>query len=424
MHLYGADKMKRLIAAIAILALASVPAPDAVRSLVASPAFAQQRDGRPNLLDLLFGGGLLKQRRQTLQEVKPPSTRRVIVKRRASTPSRGASQPTPKEIVAKDDDANQILIIGDFLADGLHWGLEQAYSENSKVVFVNKSSGLSGLVRDDVVDWPARTPEFITAIKPVAVVVAVGMNDRQEMRLPDGRPDKLTDEWRMEYDRRVERIIDAVRQRDLPLIWLGLPPVRQDSMTSDYLIFNDIYRGKVELAGGSFVDVWDGFTNADGDYIAAGPDIRGQIVRLRNSDGINLTNAGKRKLAFYAEREIRKITGIGSDPETTALPGIASFTIFSDPAYDPSTSGRTIVLSLDDPEADGGTELEGEEGFLDDEGSFRATSYDLVARGQSAVPHEGRIDAGWGLPAIIVTPELPVAGAPAAGLVDAPATPQ
>ena len=67
-----------------------------------------------------------------------------------------------------------------------------------------------------------------------------------------------------------------------------------------------------EAAGGTFVDVWDGFVDEAGKFVITGSDVNGQQVRLRGSDGINLTKAGKRKLAFYAEKDIRKILGDAS----------------------------------------------------------------------------------------------------------------
>jgi hypothetical protein len=336
-------------------------------------------------------------------------TRRVIVDR--GTSSGGlARQPAAKAIVEKASDAPKILVIGDFLADGLNWGMQQAYSENPNVLFIDKSSGLSGLVRDDVFDWPGEIAGLIDETDPVAVIVAIGMNDRQMMRLPGQRVDKLSDPWKKEYEARIDRLITAIRERNLPLIWLGLPPVGSSRMNKDYLVFNEIFRTRVEAAGGEFVDVWDGFTNAEGAFISAGPDINGQIVRLRNSDGINMTNAGKRKLAFYIEKPLRKFTGIGSDSASPELISTVNPALIAAPEYDPAKSGKTVVISLDDPFADGATELDGGEGYAKAGSDKSATSFNLVANGVTFEPRAGRIDADWGLPEEVSKPEPPAAG--------------
>ena len=42
---------------------------------------------------------------------------------------------------------------------------------NPDAVFINKASGLSGMVRDDVVNWPEALGQMIEEIKPAAVVM-------------------------------------------------------------------------------------------------------------------------------------------------------------------------------------------------------------------------------------------------------------
>ena len=91
----------------------------------------------------------------------------------------------------------------------------------------------------------------------------------------------------------------------IPMIWVGLPPVSKGNMNTDYLKFNEIYRQTVEAYGGVYVNVWDGFVDTEGRYVRAGPDVNGQIVALRRADGINMTQAGYDKLAFFAEKAVK-----------------------------------------------------------------------------------------------------------------------
>ena len=389
-------ELKPLLAFVIAFALLAGLAPEPATSVVAAPAHAQQKRNFQglNLLDMIFGGALRKQR--VKRSRSQTRARRVIVTPGSSGVIAGSAS-APKEVVEKVDNAAKVLVVGDFMADGLGWGLEQAYADSPNLVFVSKGEGLSGLVRDDVRDWPATVPQLIAEHRPVAVIVLVGMNDRQQMRLAGGRAEKLDDAWKAEYQKRIESIVRSVRGAGLPLFWVGLPPVNSSSMNRDYLVFNEFYRNAVEAAGGKFIDVWDGFTNAEGQFVAAGPDVNGQIVRLRNSDGINMTRAGKSKLAFYAERELRRLPGLASGSAVAALPGLDAPTEPLAPQYDPAASGRTIVIALDGPMADGGDLLEGgeEEAQAEDED---ATSYDLVVNGVAALPRKGRIDYVWGAP--------------------------
>ena len=79
-------------------------------------------------------------------------------------------------------------------------------------------------------------------------------------------------------------------------------------MTASMLAFNDIYRRNIESVGGSFVDIWDGFVDENGVFQQTGPDMNGLPARLRGSDGISFSKAGKRKAAFYAEKPLRLLS--------------------------------------------------------------------------------------------------------------------
>ena len=86
-------------------------------------------------------------------------------------------------------------------------------------------------------------------------------------------------------------------------------------MSADMLAFNDIYRKVAEAAGGQFVDVWDGFVDENGKFVASGPDMNGQPTQLRADDGINVTRAGKRKIAFFVEKPLQQALGAAPTPE-------------------------------------------------------------------------------------------------------------
>ncbi len=382
-----------------VVALAITPLPQG-GLLGTAPAFAQSKPKakKPgNIFEILFGKrGTFRERAQRARE-RIERGRRVRVERRRNRS--GSRQPAGQAVarapepaaVEKSENAAKILIVGDFMAGGLAWGLEQLYAANANVIVVDQSQGLSGFVRDDVKDWPGSIAGHMDEFKPSAVVVLLGMNDRQQMRLPDGRVEKFTETWTGHYNQRVEQLANTVNEKGVPLIWMGLPPVRSTRMSNDYLVLNEIYREKSEAVGGAFVDIWDGFTNAEGKFVSAGPDVSGQIKRLRGSDGINMTRTGKRKLAFYAERAIRRATGIGNEQLLASLPGAdASDTQTAE--YDPASTGRTIVVSLAGPAVDGGFVLEGAGEIMSDESADQSVAYELVVNGMLSRPRPGRVD--------------------------------
>jgi hypothetical protein len=367
-------------------------------------AFAQETEPpkRKNLLELLFGKSLL-QKRETQPKATTNATnaKRVTVTKpvkRTTNNQNTVKVAAPVVEMEKKEDAAKILVIGDFMADQLSQGLQKMFAENPGIEVVNGSVALSGIVRDDVQDWPGKVGELIESTGPVIVVALVGMNDRQQIRTSSGKYNKLTDQWRSEYLRRTDLLARNIREKRIPMIWVGLPPVSKGSMNTDYLVFNSVYRSTVEAYGGMFVDVWDGFTDDDGKYVRSGPDVNGQIVALRRNDGINMTNSGEDKLAFFSEKAIKRLTGFGKDALISQIALTGDLSISNEPQYDPVGTGKTIVIALGGPAADGGAVLEGVEGYLTASDARLSSSFDLVTYGLPVQPKEGRIDFDWGRP--------------------------
>jgi hypothetical protein len=173
------------------------------------------------------------------------------------------------------------------------------------------------------------------------------MNDRQSIRNGDERLAVRSEGWEAAYTQRIEGIVDTLKVYGQPFFWVGAPPVRVTSASADLAYFNGLYRPKVEAAGGHFIDIWIGFTNADGQYITTGPDIEGQVRALRTGDGINFTRAGRLKLAFYVERDVRRQTGIGAG----GIDLLASTTQSQEIEIGPDGRKRLVgpVISLSDP---------------------------------------------------------------------------
>ena len=81
---------------------------------------------------------------------------------------------------------------------------------------------------------------------------------------------------------------------------------------------NEIDRAEVEKLGVKYIDVWDAFADQNGQYDASGPNVDGQIVKLRGPDGIHFTKAGGRKVAHFLEAEIRRVFDKGRPQNETA----------------------------------------------------------------------------------------------------------
>jgi len=330
-------------------------------------------------------------RREKRPERAPPAE----VQRPAEPRSQASRKVEPEPpVVEKLKNARKVLVIGDFVAGSLADGLKEAFEESPGVLIVDRSNGSSGLVRDDYYDWNSELPAIIDAVDPMAAVIQIGSNDRQQIKTADGRFDALSPEWMSEYDRRLARFLALLKERSIPIFWAGAIPFQKTDLTSDMLALNSLYRSATEAVDGEFVDVWDGFVDENGGFVYTGADINGQPVRLRRSDGINLTDAGKRKIAFYVEKPLRRLLGDAARPDlgtlgSDSLPELVFFT--------PNIAvnvRRTPPIRLSDPALDGADMLLGGKETLPAKGlSLRTPRDRLVEDGVLDEPPAGRADS-------------------------------
>ncbi len=375
-----------------------------------SESAAQEYRPRRNFLQRLFLGNDYPEPPRQLRKAK----RKKVAKARRSKRS---NEPEAAEVaeVVKAPDARIVLVVGDFLGSGLAEGLAAAYAQLPSVTVLDRTNGSSGFVREDHFDWPGEIGPMIDETKPAAVVIMLGSNDRQQMRTGTTREEKRTDAWNKEYEARATLFAAAVADKKVPLLWVGMPAFKSASMTSDMLAFNDIYRRVAESASGEFVDVWDGFVDENGAFVSSGPDINGQPVKLRSNDGINVTKAGKRKLAFYLEKPLSKILGDVTVP-VAGLPAQAAPSLTLDPDAIAKIE-RTVPVSLTDPELDGGAVLLGL--TAEPRPKARTPAEKLAIEGLAPLASPGRADDfGGAAPAAtaatpVATPGTPAAGPPA-----------
>jgi hypothetical protein len=325
-----------------------------------------------------FGGDAVVPFKRQAPRYQAP--KRVIIEDFSKAPS-----PERRETVPP----RQVLVLGDGMADWLAYGLEDAFGEQPDMGITRKHKTVSGLIkyqpRGEPADWSAAARSILATEKPEAIVVMLGLNDRVSIReMPAGKsddkssdkkgdkrdaktktdakpgdaePDDAADNsdalpaavpekgarapygvyefreqrWGELYSKKIDELITVLKSRGVPVLWVGLPAVRGARATSDMVFLNSLYRDAAGKAGITYVDVWDGFVDEAGRFLQQGPDVDGQIRRLRSYDGVYFTRPGARKLAHYVEREITRLLANRSapiplpsepaTPDANALPG-------------------------------------------------------------------------------------------------------
>ena len=90
-----------------------------------------------------------------------------------------------------------MLVLGDAMADWLAYGLEDAYAEQPDMGVIRRNKTVSGLIKyqpkGDPADWAAAAKGILATEKPDAIVVMLGLDDRQPIREPAADKDKPSD---------------------------------------------------------------------------------------------------------------------------------------------------------------------------------------------------------------------------------------
>jgi hypothetical protein len=285
--------------------------------IFAAPAPAPAEDGFSSFFSHLFGAPAAKPPEPPLVAVprKPKKKVRDFVPA-VTTRVPGAPGGAPVQ-------ANfYINVLGDSLGASVAEGLVEAFADKPEIAIVDKSRDASGLVRDDYFNWPKSAGELASGKEKIDfVVIMLGINDDQALRDGSDSLDPLTDRWLDRYGQRVESFVAPFQAAHIPLLWVGLPPMRSERLNADVVKLNQIFRERAEKAGGKFIDIWDAFANQSGQYDAYGPNVDGQNTKLRGVDGIHFTKAGARKAAHFLEADIRRAFDKNKPaPEVATLP--------------------------------------------------------------------------------------------------------
>ena len=307
-------------------------------------ATARAEDGLGGFFQHLFGGPPQQtpaSPRPT--EAAPTSTPRPVArKRHKPPPPREASAPAAP--AAPSPAASKfVYVLGDSLAISAAEGMADELQSKPEIGVIDRARDASGLVRDDYFDWAkaarelaaeqeastkepaakepaAKARDAAPAPKPAAkvdfVVVMLGINDMQPMR--DGKDyiDPLSDRWKEIYAQRVQAVVTPLRAAHIPVVWVGLPPMRAEKFNTQMVALNQLFKDNAERAGAKFLDLFDDFADQGGQFDAFGPNIEGQKVKLRGGDGIHLTTAGGKKLAHFLDVEVLDALDKTEKPKT------------------------------------------------------------------------------------------------------------
>jgi hypothetical protein len=199
-----------------------------------------------------------------------------------------------------------IGVFGDSFGDGLWAALYRGFrGEDDFVVhqFAHQSTGFTRYQSLDLFeDISARLEE-----QPVDIaVLSFGANDTQGIYTGGSAAAYMSPEWQDIVGRRVDAIVQLLRDHGAIVYWVGLPRMRRPEFDTQIRQMNAFYAAHMRQLGVPFIDTAPLSVDENGQYAAYLPHPEsGERTLVRANDGIHMTGIGYGFLTRGLEQRIR-----------------------------------------------------------------------------------------------------------------------
>jgi hypothetical protein len=191
-----------------------------------------------------------------------------------------------------------VALAGDsMMAVGLSSALLREAPRYKDIMIVKAFKSGTGLARPEVFDWQTEYPAMLNDAHPDVVVVAIGANDGQGFEQDRVVYPFGTDGWIAIYQQRVQAYLDLLEADGATVVWLGLPPMKSNVYDARIALVNRI---DYAIVSASPQAIWFSTAGIIGDSDGRFEDfaqVGGHAVRMRQGDGIHLSDDGAALLA-------------------------------------------------------------------------------------------------------------------------------
>jgi hypothetical protein len=202
----------------------------------------------------------------------------------------------------------RVHVAGDSFAEWL--GYEMArYGATTHLLTSQLDFHLSsGLLTPARLNWPVRLSQTMAGSPPPEVVVLfLGANDFDNIRLEGQTLSMQTPAWQAEYSRRAGELMDEVGEGGASLYWVGMPVVRDARRNATVADANAaVTEAAATRPWVHFVDIWTLFADPQGRFATFRPGPGGEVTRVRQDDGIHLTRPATNWVAALVYEAIRE----------------------------------------------------------------------------------------------------------------------
>jgi hypothetical protein len=223
-------------------------------------------------------------------DVPEPTTLRPLPPMKGAPPLLSVLPPIPA--VAAGGTRTVALAGDSMMAVGLSSTILRQAPKCKDLTLLKAFKSGTGLARPEVFNWQTEYPAMLHGAHPDVVVVAIGANDGQGF-VSDGVTYPFgSDGWKEIYQRRVGAFLEMLEGDGATVVWVGLPPMKNSAYDARIALVNRIDYAVVSASPKA---IWFSSAGLVGDAQGRFQDfgeVHGATTRLRQADGIHLTDDG------------------------------------------------------------------------------------------------------------------------------------
>lgn len=273
-----------------------------------------------NLFEAIFGPTKEQALAKKQQEIQQQQEKAKAIKKKQVTEKPTLVEPEKKK---ETRSGKKILVVGDFVANAAAQGLKELYKNNENYIIKKYTDDISGLIRDDLYNWPQELNNILEEEKPDLVIIALGTNDYQPIdNIPIENP-----EFYKIYNDRLQAFLNILKKQGQRWVWLSIPPSSDESANHTYISLNTLYKKVTEQNAQQFANIWPYFLDKEGHFTIYEDAVDESIpeensqerIALRTPDGKDFTKAGQKKIASCLKEYISMLLQDNAAPPSLIL---------------------------------------------------------------------------------------------------------
>ncbi len=189
-----------------------------------------------------------------------------------------------------------VAVTGDSLADGIWGAIYRKLVRDKRYVIRRNAKNSTGFTTEGLL---GQIDEGFAPTPADAVIMMIGANDRRSFFV-DGKSKALfgTPPWRTFYGDRMAAFMDYLKTRDVPVVWILLPIMRDEAAARDARLINElVMKAAADRPWVRTVDTWSLTADSEGAYAAHFKDLNGKVRLMRDNDGVHFTPPGYELIA-------------------------------------------------------------------------------------------------------------------------------